>query len=75
MSDEVDHPAHYGGHDDPYEVIKVMRVWLTPEEYVGALKFNVHKYLARERKKGKGQDVAKAAWYATELKRFVEKGG
>jgi hypothetical protein len=72
VSESVHHPAHYGGEDDPHEVIKVMRAWLTPEEYIGALKFNIHKYLAREKKKGNSEDIAKAAWYAAELKRFVK---
>ncbi len=73
MSDkeEVNHPDHYGGKDNPYEVIKVMRAWLTPEEYVGALKFNIHKYLARARDKGGPKDYAKAAWYSAELDRYT----
>jgi hypothetical protein len=69
--DKVNHPAHYGGADDPYEVIKVMRAWLSPEEYVGAMKFNIHKYLARAHRKGGAEDVAKAAWYARELDSYV----
>lgn len=68
MTEEaVFHPAHYGGADNPYEVIKVMEAWLTPEEFRGALKFNIHKYLARATKKGRGQDYAKAAWYSNYL--------
>lgn len=28
MSEErIDHPAHYGGADDPYEAIKVIEAW------------------------------------------------
>lgn len=26
----VDHPAHYGGEDNPYEAIKVIEAWLGP---------------------------------------------
>lgn len=69
-SERVNHPKHYGGADNPYEVIKVMRAWLTHEEMVGALKFNIHKYLARARDKGGSEDIAKAAWYAAYLVRF-----
>jgi len=59
----VNHPDHYGGADNPYEVIKVLEAWLTPEEFRGALKFNIHKYLARAKKKGGSEDIAKAQWY------------
>lgn len=67
----VNHPAHYGGADNPYEVIKVLRAWLTPEEYLGFLKGNALKYLARHRQKGGDEDLHKATWYQTELDRFV----
>lgn len=63
----VDHPAHYGGEDDMYEVIKVLRAW----DLEGARGFcwgNVIKYEARAHKKGHAvEDVMKAEWYATEL--------
>ena len=26
-ADPVNHPAHYGGEDDPYEAIKVIEAW------------------------------------------------
>lgn len=66
----VDHPSHYGGEDNPYEVIKVMKAWLTAEELVGALKFNVHTYLARAIHKNGSEDYAKAAWYSAYLSEF-----
>lgn len=66
--ERVDHPAHYGGKDNPYEVIKVLREWLTPDEFRGFVKGNVIKYLARANLKGATQeDHKKAAWYAREL--------
>lgn len=68
----IHHPAHYGG-DTPYEVIKMLRAWLTPEEYVGGLKFNIIKYNARARHKGGAEDYAKALWYSEELVRFTRK--
>lgn len=63
MSDEanVNHPAHYGGKDNPYEAIKII-------EALG-LGFNLGnclKYLARAgRKPGADtlEDLKKAAWY------------
>jgi hypothetical protein len=45
-----------------------------PEEFRGAMKFNIHKYLARAGKKGNpDQDIAKAAWYAEYLKGYNER--
>lgn len=66
-NETVDHPSHYGGADNPYEVIKVMEAWLTREEFVGAMKFNIHKYLARANKKDGAEAYAKAAWYSRYL--------
>lgn len=67
----VDHPTHYGGRDNPYEAIKVIRAWLTPEQCEGFLVGNALKYLARAGKKGeKLEDVKKTVWY---LLRLVEK--
>jgi hypothetical protein len=61
----VDHPAHYGGHDNPFECIKVLRAWLTPEQFSGFLLGNCLKYLSRLGKKGDLlEDLAKARWYA-----------
>lgn len=57
----VDHPAHYGGADNPYEVIKVIEAW--------GLDFclgNTVKYIARAGKKDPRahlEDLRKAAWY------------
>lgn len=71
MSATVDHPPHYGGNDNPFEVINVLAAWLTPEEFRGFCKGNVHKYLARANLKGDPDgDAAKAAWYARCLDEF-----
>jgi hypothetical protein len=55
----VDHPAHYGGADNPYEAIRVIEAW--------SLDFclgNAVKYVARAGKKGSEiEDLRKAAWY------------
>jgi Protein of unknwon function (DUF3310) len=69
--EQVSHPAHYGGADNPYEVIKVMEAWLTPQEFVGALKFNIHKYFARADKKGGAADYKKGVWYAAYLRDYL----
>lgn len=67
----VDHPAHYGG-DTPYEVIKVLASWMTPEEFAGFCLGNVIKYVSRAGKKtgGVDEDLRKARWY---LDYYLEK--
>lgn len=62
----VDHPAHYGGKDNPYEAIKVIEAW--------SLNFNLGnaiKYVSRAGKKADPtlQDLKKAVWY---LNREIE---
>ena len=55
----VDHPAHYGGADDPYEAIKVIEAWS-----LGFNLGNTIKYVARaERKNAQVEDLEKARWY------------
>lgn len=57
--EEVNHPDHYGGGDNPYEVIKVLDSW-----DVGFNLGNVVKYVARARHKGRQlQDLKKAQFY------------
>lgn len=65
MTSEVDHPAHYGGADDPYEAIRVIEAW-----GVGFHLGNALKYIARADKKGdEGENIDKAIWY---LRRYRE---
>lgn len=55
----VDHPAHYGGKDNPYEAIKVIEAW-----DLGFCLGNAVKYVARAGKKGDAlEDLKKARWY------------
>lgn len=65
----VNHPNHYGGADNPYEVIKVCEAWgLDKDAYI----FNVVKYVARAGKKDPAkelEDLKKAAFY---LNRRIE---
>lgn len=59
----VDHPVHYGGADNPYEAIKVLREWQLDKD---AYLWNVGKYLSRAgHKDGNSQlqDLTKARWY------------
>ena len=63
MSEQVNHPNHYGGENNPYEVIKVCEAWgLDKDAYL----FNVVKYVARAGKKEVNkelQDLKKAMFY------------
>jgi hypothetical protein len=63
----VEHPAHYGGADNPYEAIKVIEAW-----DLGFHLGNTVKYISRSGKKpGEPplKDLKKALWY---LKRKIE---
>ncbi len=67
MPDAVNHPSHYGGESNPYEALKVLRAWLGDEQYLGFLRGNVLKYLARAGKKGDAvEDLEKAVFYLKE---------
>ena len=59
-NEQVNHPAHYGGADNPYEAIKVIEAW--------NLNFNLGntiKYIARAGLKSDAllTDLQKARWY------------
>jgi hypothetical protein len=55
----VDHPAHYGGADNPYEAIKVIEAW-----HLGFNLGNTVKYISRvEFKNAPIEDLEKARWY------------
>jgi hypothetical protein len=57
----VDHPAHYGGAENPYEAIKVIEAW-----DLGFCLGNAVKYISRAGKKGDAiEDLKKALWYLT----------
>jgi hypothetical protein len=69
----VNGPAHYGGVDNPYEVIKVCEAWgLEYDAYL----FNVVKYVARAGKKDDTkelEDLKKAAFYLDRKIKNLEK--
>ena len=60
VSDAVEHPAHYGGKDNQYEVIKVAEAWDFDKD---AYLFNVLKYIARPGKGNYLEDLRKARFY------------
>ena len=58
---QINHPDHYGGHENTYEAIKVIEAW-----QLGFNLGNTLKYIARAGKKDKDttlQDLQKAKWY------------
>jgi uncharacterized protein DUF3310 len=59
-SAEVNHPDHYGGADNPYEVIKVIDAWK-----LGFSLGNTVKYIVRAGRKSADivTDLKKALWY------------
>jgi hypothetical protein len=69
----VNHPSHYGGEDNPYEVIKVCEAWdLDKDAYL----FNVVKYVARAGKKDSDkelEDLKKASFYLERKIKNLEK--
>ena len=68
--EEVNHPERYGG-DTTYECIKVLKAWVSPEEYKGFLRCNAIKYLCRVGKKDESvQELKKASWYLDKLIEF-----
>lgn len=59
--ENVNHPKHYGGASNPYEVIKVIEAW-NLDFCLG----NAIKYIGRAGKKNKDkyiEDLEKAKWY------------
>jgi hypothetical protein len=58
----VEHPAHYGGKDNPYEAIKVIEA-----KGFSFIEGNVLKYLFRYKDKNGIEDLWKAHWYLERL--------
>jgi len=69
--EKIDHPSHYGGADNPYEVIKVIEAWEL-DFHLG----NSVKYIARCGKKNSEpelDDLKKAIWYINRKIEQLEK--
>lgn len=68
----INHPDHYGGAQNVYEVIKVCEAW---DLHKDAYLFNVVKYVARAGKKDTDkelQDLKKALWYLERKIKLLE---
>jgi len=74
-TEKVYHPDHYGGKDNPYEVIKIAEATgLDKDAYL----FNVLKYIVRSGKKDDNppvQDLKKALFYLDRRIKIIEKNG
>lgn len=71
----VNHPNHYGGKDNPYEVVKIAEgTGLDNDAYL----FNVLKYIVRSGKKDPSkeiEDLKKALFYLDRKIKNLEKNG
>lgn len=68
--EQVNHPDHYGGEDNPYEAIKVIDAW-----GLGFCLGNTVKYISRAGKKNDMlEDLKKARWYLDHEIGVIENG-
>ena len=71
----VTHPEHYGGEDNPHEVVKIAEATGIDKD---AYLFNVLKYIIRSGKKDDNppvQDLKKALWYLDRRIKTIEQNG
>lgn len=76
MSDKKADDVQVGGAHYASKAVQpwtAMEAWMTPAEFVGYLKGNVIKYLARANDKGGAQDYKKAEHYLQKLNEVVAK--
>ena len=73
MTDNVNHPAHYG--QGKIECIEYIEDFLSHDEFVGYLRGNIAKYLHRWRYKNGLEDLHKAQWYLNRLVQVQEERG
>jgi len=68
MSDKIN-PSYY--KDKEIETIDAIESQLTKDEFIGYLKGQVWKYLARHREKNGLEDIKKAQWYLIKLEKIL----
>jgi len=66
-------PSYY--KNKTIETIDVIESQLTQEEFVGYLKGQIWKYLARHREKNGHEDIKKAQWYLNKLEKILSVHG
>jgi hypothetical protein len=72
-NDPINHPSHY--NHGKIEVLDCIESMLTSDEFIGYLKGNILKYVARERYKGGLIDLKKAEFYQKRLNTFKSDKG
>ncbi len=67
MSELVNNPSHYGGKDNPYEVIKVIDAWDLDFNLGNAIKYipraGEKLYPGKTKLESEITDLKKSAWY------------
>ena len=66
----MDKPTHY---DVPIDVISFAKLFLTEEEFIGAMKFNALKYFFRQGRKDGTDDPKKCLDYLNQLNDDMDK--
>ena len=72
-NEKINHPSHYGGDENQYEAIKVIRAWGMDKNFCLG---NTLKYISRAGKKDPKtylEDLKKAAWYLNDEIAELEK--
>lgn len=63
LEERVNHPSHYGGENNPYEVIKIIEAW-NSDFYIGnVIKYSLRAGRGKSCKELEIQDLKKAVWY------------
>lgn len=75
MTTQADQEQVGGNHykEQAVQPWAAMESWMTPEQFVGFLRGNAIKYLARADKKGGLEDIKKAQHYINKLVEVSEK--
>jgi hypothetical protein len=68
MSDKIN-PNYY--KNKTIETIDAIESQLTKDEFIGYLKGQIWKYLARHREKNGIEDIRKAQWYLNKLEKML----
>lgn len=68
--DPVSNPSHY--NQGSIETIDYIESCLSREELCGGYKFNIIKYVSREKHKNGLEDLKKAKWYLDRLIAYLE---
>lgn len=71
--EEVVHPPHYGGGDDPHEAIKVIEAWGFGIPFCLGSALKYIKRAGSKPGQSVAKDLAKAAWYCERARMNAER--